>query len=103
MKKCTFVCLTLTRHFTFLCTVDLMLIRYVLWEMRKDFLSFGADHLVQMSGHLCHIDRRALFYSSAKYVTKQRIQKGHVCPSVRGGLPELLDKPGKNYRRKQDG
>jgi hypothetical protein len=51
---------------------------------RKIFLSFGADNLVQMSGHLCHVDITALFSSSAKYATKQRIQKGHVCPSVRG-------------------
>jgi len=83
-KNGTFACLMLLRHFTFLCTVYLMLIRYVLWEVAKDFLSFGADHLVQMSGHLCHIDTTALLSSSAKYATKQRVQKGLVCPSVRG-------------------
>ena len=78
-KKSTFVC-----HFTFLCTVDVMLIRYVLWEFGKDVLSFGVDHLVQKSGHLRHIDLIALISSSAKYATKQRIQKDRSCPSVLG-------------------
>ena len=82
IKNCTFVCLMLLRHFKLLCTVYLMLICYLVWEIAKDFLSFGADHLVQMSGHLCHIDTTALFASSAIYATKQRIQKGYVCPSV---------------------
>jgi hypothetical protein len=83
-KNCTFLCFMLSRHFAFLCTVDVMLIRYVLWEIGKDVLSFGADHLVQMSGHLRHIDIRALFSSSAKYATKRLVHKGHVCPFVRG-------------------
>ena len=83
-KNGTFVCLMLLRNFTVLCTFYLMSIRYVLWEIAKDFLSFGVDHFVQMSCHLCHIGTTALFPSSAKYATKQRIRKGHVCPSVRG-------------------
>ena len=72
-KNCTFACLKLLRHSAFLCTVYLMLIRHVLWGIAKHFLSFGADNLVQMSGHLYHIDTTALFSSSEKYATKQRV------------------------------
>lgn len=72
----------LLRHFKFLCPLDLILIHFVLREIAIDFLSYGAYHLFQMSGHLCLVYIRALFLPSAKYATKHCIQKGHVCPSV---------------------
>ena len=40
------------RHFTFLCPFDLMLIRYVLWEMAEDSSVFRVDKWVQTSDHL---------------------------------------------------
>jgi len=92
-KNGTFVCLMLSRHFTFLCPVDLMLIRFVLWEMAKDFISFGADHLVKMSSHLCHIDMTALFSSCAKHA-KNKAHKKFMFVHLSVGLHEPLDSPG---------
>jgi hypothetical protein len=50
-NNCTVVCSMLSPHFTFLCPRDLMLIRYIPWEITEDSPVFREDKRVQTSDH----------------------------------------------------